>query len=45
LRATNDGGIGARCNIVAGYIAVSIYPLVDAKIGITVELLNLVCLV
>ena len=32
-------------NVVAGYIAVSVYPLVDVKGGITVELLNLVCLV
>jgi hypothetical protein len=37
--------MGTRCNVVAGYIAVSVYPLVDAKCRITVELLNLVCLV
>jgi hypothetical protein len=45
LRATDDGGMSARCNVVAGYIAVSIYPLVDVKCGISVELLDLVCLV
>jgi len=44
LRATDDGGMSAWCNVVAGYIAVSVYPLVDAKCGITVELLNLICL-
>ena len=44
MRATDDGGMGARCNVVAGYIAVSVYPLVDVKRGITVELLNLICL-
>jgi hypothetical protein len=36
--------MSARCNVVAGYIAVSVYPLVDVKCGITVELLNLICL-
>jgi len=36
--------MSAWCNVVAGYIAVSVYPLVDAKCGITVELLNLICL-
>lgn len=45
LRAADDGSIGARCDVVAGYIAVSVYPLVDAKFRITIELLNLVCLV
>jgi len=37
--------MSVRCNVVAGYIAVSVYPLVDVKCGITVKLLNLICLV
>ena len=37
--------MSARCNVVAGYIAVSVHPLVDVKCGITVKLLNLICLV
>ena len=45
LRAADDGGMSARCNVVAGYIAVSVYPLVDAKCGITVKMFNLICLV
>jgi hypothetical protein len=45
LGATNDGGMGARRNVVAGYIAVPVHPLVNAKCGITVELFNLVSLV
>ena len=44
LGATDDGGMRARCDVVAGYIAVSVYPLIDVKCRITVELLNLVCL-
>ena len=44
LRATDDGGMGARRNVVAGYIAVSVHPLVDVKCWITVELLDFVCL-
>lgn len=45
MRAADDGGMSARCNVVAGYIAVSVHPLVDVKCGITVKLLNLICLV
>ena len=45
LRATDDGGMGARRNVIAGHIAVSVHPLVDVKCGITVELLDFVCLV
>jgi hypothetical protein len=44
LGATDDGGMSTRRNVVAGYIAVSVYPLVDAKCGVSVELLNLICL-
>jgi len=44
-RATDDGSICARCNVVARYIAVSVHPPVYAKCGITVELLDVVCLV
>jgi hypothetical protein len=45
LSAANDGGMGARRNVVARHIAVSLHPVVNAKCGITVELLDLVCLV
>ena len=44
MRATDDGSMSARCDVVTGHIAVSVDPLVDVKCGITVELLNLVCL-
>ena len=40
----NDGCVGTRGDVIAGHIAVSVYPLLDAKRGIAVELL-LVCLV
>lgn len=45
LGTADDRGMSAWCNVVAGYIAVSVYPLVDAKCRITIEMLNLICLV
>ena len=45
LSAANDGGMGARRDIVARHIAVPLHPLVNAKCGIAMELLDLVCLV
>ena len=43
-RATDDGGVRARRNVVPGYMTVSVHPLIDVKCGISVELLDLVCL-
>jgi hypothetical protein len=37
--------MGARGNVVAGHIAVSVHPVINAKGRITVELLDIVCLV
>jgi hypothetical protein len=37
--------VGTRGDVIAGHIAVSVYPLLDAECGIAVELLDLVCLV
>jgi hypothetical protein len=37
--------MGARRDVVARHIAVPLHPLANAKCGITVELLDLVCLV
>lgn len=45
LSTANDGGMGARGNVVAGHIAVSVHPVINAKGRITVELLDIVCLV
>ena len=45
LSAAYDGGMGARRDVVARHIAVPLHPLVNAKCGIAVELLDLVCLV
>src|SRR5260370_5155263 len=43
-RATDDGSICARCNVVASYIAVSVHPPGYGKCGIAVELLDVLCL-
>ena len=45
LRAADHGGISGRRNIVPGHISVLLHPLINAKCGIAVELLDLVCLV
>jgi hypothetical protein len=45
LSAANDGGISGWRNVVARHIAVLLHPLINVKCGITVELLDLVCLV
>jgi hypothetical protein len=45
LCAANDRCVGPRGNIVAGYIAISVYPLFDAKCGVVIELLDVVGLV
>lgn len=46
LRAADDGRVRARCDVIAGHVAVSVYPLVYAECGIAgvVELLDIVCL-
>jgi hypothetical protein len=44
LRAADDGCVRARRDVVAGHVAVSVHPLIDAESGIAVELLYLVCL-
>ena len=43
-RAADDGGVRAWRDVVAGHVAVSVHPLIDAEVGIPVELLDLVCL-
>jgi hypothetical protein len=43
-RAADDGGVGARRDVVPGHVAVSVHPLVDVERGVAVELLDLVCL-
>lgn len=34
----------ARCDVVAGHVAISVHPLIDAECGVAVELLDFVCL-
>jgi hypothetical protein len=45
LCAANDGRMGPRGDVVAGDVAVSVYPLFDTKCRVTIELLDLVGLV
>lgn len=43
-RAADDGCVRARRDVVAGHVAVSVDPLLEAESGVAVELLELVCL-
>ena len=43
--AANHGGISGRRNVVAGRVSVLLHPLINAKCGITVYLLDLIRLV
>ena len=45
LSAANDRDVSARRNIVPGHIEVLLHPLINAKCVISMELLDLVCLV
>jgi len=43
-RATDNGCVRARRDVVAGHEAISVHPLIDAECGVAVELLDFVCL-
>ena len=42
MGATDDGCMSTWCNVVAGHIAVSVHPLIDAKCRVSIELLNFI---
>ena len=44
-RATDDGRVCARRDVVPGHVAISVHPLIDAECGVAVQLFDFVRLV